>query len=165
MTALLVFFYYTKIQGNELTATKAFVTITVLKILQDALVALPNFVSKGIGMIISLKRIQKILDSEDVKPHAAAKKTTLKNCSFAYDKKITLTNISLELENSEFLAVVGPVGSGKSSLLLSILGELTMTAGKAEVCEDIAYTSSLDSWLLNTTFKENILMGRDFRQD
>ena len=40
-----------------------------------------------------------------------------------------------------------------------------MTAGKAEVCEDIAYTSSLDSWLLNTTFKENILMGRDFKED
>jgi len=39
------------------------------------------------------------------------------------NKKITLKNIHLNIKKNEFVAIIGDVGSGKSSLISSILGE------------------------------------------
>jgi len=46
----------------------------------------------------------------------------IKNLSFAYDKQIILENVSLSVEKKDFLAIIGPNGGGKSTLLKLILG-------------------------------------------
>jgi len=46
----------------------------------------------------------------------------IKNLSFAYDKQVILENISLSVEEKDFLAIIGPNGGGKSTLLKLILG-------------------------------------------
>jgi ABC-type multidrug transport system fused ATPase/permease subunit len=43
------------------------------------------------------------------------------------DHVVTLKNINLEVKQGELVAIVGPVGSGKSSLLLALLGEMEVT--------------------------------------
>jgi len=45
---------------------------------------------------------------------------TLKNVRVAYDSKVILQNISLEVKKGEFLGIVGPNGCGKSTLIKSI---------------------------------------------
>lgn len=50
------------------------------------------------------------------------------------------------------------VGSGKSSLLASVLGELHKTSGKVRVCGTTAYVAQT-SWIQNATIQENILFG------
>lgn len=63
-------------------------------------------------------------------------------CSFAWSKgengtsRAALKNVSLKVEPGSLVGVVGYVGSGKSSLLGGILGDLHLTSGNltCKVC-------------------------------
>jgi len=46
----------------------------------------------------------------------------IKNLTFSYDKQTVLENINLNIEDKDFLAIIGPNGGGKSTLLKAILG-------------------------------------------
>jgi len=46
----------------------------------------------------------------------------IKHLSFAYDKQMILEDINLSVEEKDFLAIIGPNGGGKSTLLKLILG-------------------------------------------
>ncbi|MBN2645800.1 MAG: ABC transporter ATP-binding protein [Desulfuromonadaceae bacterium] len=58
---------------------------------------------------------------------------SLNNVSFHYGERTILENIDLQLQEKEFLGVVGPNGGGKSTLLKLILGLLTPTSGEIRV--------------------------------
>lgn len=49
---------------------------------------------------------------------------TIKNLSYKYNKQNVLENINLTIKNDDFLAIIGPNGGGKSTLLKLILGLL-----------------------------------------
>lgn len=53
------------------------------------------------------------------------------------------------------------VGSGKSSILAAVLGEMNKVHGHVTMCGNIAYVSQT-AWIMNATLKENILFGRSF---
>uniref|UniRef100_A0A0V0J010 ABC-type xenobiotic transporter n=1 Tax=Solanum chacoense TaxID=4108 RepID=A0A0V0J010_SOLCH len=72
--------------------------------------------------------------------------------------QIVLKDINLEVRKGELSAIVGMVGSGKSSLLASILGELHKISGEVRVCGSTAYVAQT-SWIQNSTIQENILFG------
>jgi len=57
----------------------------------------------------------------------------IKNLSFAYDKQVILENISLNVEKKDFLAIIGPNGGGKSTLLKLILGINPLKTGSISV--------------------------------
>lgn len=57
----------------------------------------------------------------------------LKNVSFQYDYTQVLKNISLRVEEGDFLALLGPNGSGKSTLLKIILGLLKPMSGEIKL--------------------------------
>lgn len=69
-----------------------------------------------------------------------------------------LKNISLYLEKGQMLAVAGSTGSGKSSLLMMILGELVPSEGKVRHSGRISF-SPQTSWILPGTIRDNILFG------
>jgi ATP-binding cassette subfamily C (CFTR/MRP) protein 1 len=71
----------------------------------------------------------------------------------------TLMNINVEIEKGSLVAIVGAVGSGKSSLLNTILGEMYMEeGGSVSVRGSIAYCDQRP-WILNATIEDNILFG------
>ncbi|MGE7836974.1 metal ABC transporter ATP-binding protein [Viridibacillus arvi] len=72
----------------------------------------------------------------------------LKNVSFQYDYTQVLTNISLKVEQGDFLALLGPNGSGKSTMLKLILGLMKPTSGQIELFGQPA-----------NTFKKRELIG------
>jgi len=57
----------------------------------------------------------------------------IENLSFAYDKQIILENINLKVEEKDFLAIIGPNGGGKSTLLKLILGMNPLKIGSISV--------------------------------
>jgi len=57
----------------------------------------------------------------------------IQDLSFAYEKDLILENINLSVEEKDFLAVIGPNGGGKSTLLKLILGINTLDKGKITV--------------------------------
>ncbi|XP_038069146.1 ATP-binding cassette sub-family C member 9-like isoform X2 [Patiria miniata] len=74
-----------------------------------------------------------------------------------------LTDIDVEIPKGKLTMVVGSVGSGKSSLLASMLGEMTTVSGRVQVGENetIAYAGQ-KAWLLNATMRDNILFAEKY---
>lgn len=68
-----------------------------------------------------------------------------------------LDHISLELGTSEMVACIGPVGSGKTSLLLAIAGELRRIDGSSATRGRIAFCAQ-DPWIVNATLRANVLL-------
>ncbi|CAF5066806.1 unnamed protein product, partial [Rotaria sp. Silwood1] len=60
--------------------------------------------------------------------------------------------------------VVGATGSGKSSLLAAILGEMSLVQGSSKIYGKIAYVSQI-SWIFSGTIRENILFCKDFDKE
>jgi ABC-type multidrug transport system fused ATPase/permease subunit len=53
------------------------------------------------------------------------------NGTFAWESEtVTLRDVDVKISDGSLVAIVGPVGAGKSSLLSAILGELNMLSGK-----------------------------------
>lgn len=73
----------------------------------------------------------------------------------------TLVDINMQVKRGSLVAVVGPVGCGKSSLLNCMIGELLYQSGRIHVNGNIAYCDQ-KVWIMNATVKDNILFGRDF---
>ncbi|KAK0168435.1 hypothetical protein PV327_002235 [Microctonus hyperodae] len=79
------------------------------------------------------------------------------------DREDTLHSINIKIEPGQLVAIVGPVGSGKSSLMNVILKELTLSRGKMSSPDKIAYASQ-DPWLFSSSVVQNILFGRPMDQ-
>eukprot|EP00935_MAST-01C_sp_MAST-1C-sp1_P001881 g1881.t1 len=69
-----------------------------------------------------------------------------------------LDDIDVSLPTGSLVAIVGPVGSGKSSLLSAFINEIPQDSGRAEVRGDVAYCSQ-QPWIQNATVRDNILFG------
>ncbi|XP_057328153.1 probable multidrug resistance-associated protein lethal(2)03659 [Microplitis mediator] len=71
----------------------------------------------------------------------------------------TLKGINIHIEPGQLVAVVGQVGSGKTSLLNAILKELPAHTGSVDVGGKVAYASQ-EPWLFPGSVRQNILFGR-----
>ncbi|KOC62298.1 Multidrug resistance-associated protein 4 [Habropoda laboriosa] len=96
----------------------------------------------------------------------------------------TLCNVSMKIQGGELCALVGSVGSGKSSILQLILKELPLGAGRLKLhCKPfkdnvynkqkymidtpnlrISYASQ-EAWLFSGTVRDNILFGQPYDKD
>lgn len=73
----------------------------------------------------------------------------------------TLENLNLQVEKGKLYAVIGMVGSGKSSLLSMILGEISLVEGEIRVNGSVSYASQ-EIWVFSSTVRQNILFGQDY---
>ncbi|CAG2104722.1 unnamed protein product, partial [Medioppia subpectinata] len=76
----------------------------------------------------------------------------------------TLRNISLSVKPGELLAVVGSVGSGKSSLLMAILNEISLVSGQVVVRGRVSYAPQ-ESWAFIASVRQNILFGSQYNEE
>jgi len=64
-----------------------------------------------------------------------SKVITLANAQIYQQEKLILKNVWFDLEETEFAYLIGKTGSGKSSLLKTLYGELPLAEGEGHVCE------------------------------
>uniref|UniRef100_A0A8C2G665 Si:ch211-221f10.2 n=1 Tax=Cyprinus carpio TaxID=7962 RepID=A0A8C2G665_CYPCA len=76
----------------------------------------------------------------------------------------TLHRIDLRIRKGALLGVCGGVGSGKSSLLSALLGQMTLLGGSVAVNGDFAYVAQ-QAWILNDSLRENILFGKKYIEE
>ncbi len=58
--------------------------------------------------------------------------------------------------------VVGPVGSGKSAFLYTLLGEMAVKSGKFKSLKPVTAFAAQTAWIQNATIQDNILCGIPF---
>ncbi|MBD5388048.1 ABC transporter ATP-binding protein [bacterium] len=127
----------------------------------------------------SLTRVKEVFEAEEVivqKENAKELKRfeheiVLENVGFTYGKKPTLQNIDLRIEKGKFVALVGPSGGGKSTIVNLIprfydpvSGRITIDGTDIADCriDDLRHLSALvsqDTVLFNDTLYNNILIG------
>ncbi|XP_049441856.1 ATP-binding cassette sub-family C member 5 [Epinephelus fuscoguttatus] len=76
----------------------------------------------------------------------------------------TLHRIDQHIKRGSLVGICGGVGSGKSSLLSALLGQMTLLDGNVAVNGGFAYVAQ-QAWILNDSLKENILFGNEYDRD
>ncbi|QRW24039.1 ABC transporter transmembrane region [Rhizoctonia solani] len=80
------------------------------------------------------------------------------------DVSFRVADISLNIPRGSIVGIAGPVGSGKSSLLLGLLGEMPQTRGRVSFGGKTAYCSQM-AWIQNATLRDNIIFGRPWDEE
>ena len=75
-----------------------------------------------------------------------------------------LKNINFACRPGELVIVVGPVGSGKTSLLQAILSELRVREGSIQVNGRLSYASQ-EAWVFAGSVRENILFDSEYDEE
>ncbi|XP_005176236.1 multidrug resistance-associated protein 1 isoform X1 [Musca domestica] len=169
LVSLVTFATYVLIdENNVLDATKTFVSLSLFNILRFPLTMLPMLISNLVQTQVSVSRINKFMNSEELDPNNVQhdpKKPhplSIENGTFSWgDGEITLKNINMHVKKNTLCAIVGTVGSGKSSVVQAYLGEMEKISGTVNTVGSIAYVPQ-QAWIQNSTLRDNILFGKPY---
>uniref|UniRef100_A0A669EUD9 Multidrug resistance-associated protein 4 n=1 Tax=Oreochromis niloticus TaxID=8128 RepID=A0A669EUD9_ORENI len=158
--------------GNTLSASRVFMAVSLYGAVRLTITLFfPCAIEKVSESLISIERIKQFLLLDEVAPqHLGLPVAEKKDCMVKIQDLIcywnktlespTLQNVSFAVRSEQLLAVIGPVGAGKSSLLSAILGELSQESGVIKVKGELTYTSQ-QPWILPGTIRSNILFGKE----
>lgn len=156
--------------GNTPQAYYVFVVTSFYNVLRQPLVFhIPQAISSLAETSVSVKRIEDFLLVEEINGVSKKVNYDVKTIGvFFHDVSVkwnltgedVLSNINFNARKNELTAIVGPVGSGKSTLFQVILKELPIAKGTLDVNGTISYASQ-EPWLFSGTIKENILFGEE----
>uniref|UniRef100_A0A672GC19 ATP-binding cassette, sub-family C (CFTR/MRP), member 10 n=1 Tax=Salarias fasciatus TaxID=181472 RepID=A0A672GC19_SALFA len=142
--------------GHQLTAAKVFTTLALVGMLIIPLNSFPWVLNGVLEAKVSLERIQRFfsLPSRDLQAHYGPGRTRVGPAG-----TVTVSGFQGSL-----VVLVGKVGSGKSSLLAAITGELSRTSGVLYVADRDRGVglASQEPWIQHASVRENILFGREY---
>ncbi|XP_076435453.1 ATP-binding cassette sub-family C member 4-like isoform X2 [Babylonia areolata] len=163
--------------GGHMTPEKVFVAIAVYQAIRVPITVFIPFAVQTISEFrICCERVQNFLLLEELdQTQAAVEKSNLRpkpeDCGVVIDnltakwnpevEQNTLEQISATVKAGQLLAVIGPVGAGKSSLLMAILGELLASSGSVSIKGKVAYVSQ-QAWIFSGSLRQNILFGQPY---
>uniref|UniRef100_A0A4W2CYB0 Uncharacterized protein n=1 Tax=Bos indicus x Bos taurus TaxID=30522 RepID=A0A4W2CYB0_BOBOX len=171
---IFVTFITNDLLDNLITASQVFLVVTLFEALRfSSTLYFPMAVEKVSEAIVSIRRIENFLLLDEIPqlnpqlPSDGETIVDMNNFTASWDKKSgtpTLQDLFFTARPGELLAVVGPVGAGKSSLLSAVLGELPSSQGQVSVHGRIAYVSQ-QPWMFSGTVRSNILFGKKYEED
>ncbi|KAJ2042756.1 hypothetical protein H4S04_007127, partial [Coemansia sp. S16] len=180
----LIYSVFDGVSHGPLTARLIFVSLALFNLLRFPLVMFPTMLTSVINANVALGRIHKLLTSDELDSESVTKLESVRRYnrgpsaqegpgnndkdvavqvtdgSFRWSSKdlVQLDNINFSTQSSEHLAIVGRVGSGKSSLLSALLGDMRKEKGNVVLCGHVAYVPQ-QPWIMNATLRSNVLFG------
>uniref|UniRef100_A0A8C0TZP7 Multidrug resistance-associated protein 1-like n=1 Tax=Canis lupus familiaris TaxID=9615 RepID=A0A8C0TZP7_CANLF len=150
--------YFLLDEGNILTATKVFTSMSLFNILRLPLFDLPVVISAVVQTRISLDRLEDFLNTEELLPQNIETNYVGGQTSYIISFLFLSYSLNIKIPEGALVAVVGQVGSGKSSVLSAILGEMEKLTGVVQRKGSVAYVAQ-QAWIQNCILQENILFG------
>ncbi|XP_043334064.1 ATP-binding cassette sub-family C member 4-like isoform X7 [Cervus canadensis] len=171
---LFVTFVANDILDNLITASQVFVVVMLFEALRfTSTLYFPMAIEKVSEAVVSIQRIKNFLLLDEISqcypqlPSVGEMIVDVQDFTAFWEKESgtpTLQGLSFTVRPGELLAVIGPVGTGKSSLLSAVLGELPPSQGKVSVHGRIAYVSQ-QPWVFSGTVRSNILFGKKYEKE
>ncbi|KAM0878477.1 hypothetical protein ACQ4PT_034840 [Festuca glaucescens] len=157
--------------GIPLESGKVLSALATFRVLQEPIYNLPDTISMMIQTKVSLDRIASFLCLEELPMDAVQRLPSgnsdvaieVSNGCFSWDASAempTLKDLNFQAQQGMRVAVCGTVGSGKSSLLSCILGEMPKLSGEVTTCGTMAYVSQ-SAWIQRGKIQDNILFGKE----
>ncbi|XP_055785728.1 ATP-binding cassette sub-family C member 4-like [Salvelinus fontinalis] len=158
--------------GNTISASRVFVTVSLYSAVRlTVTLFFPSAVEKLAETRISVRRIKTFLLLDEIvksnhgflQEEKQEPSVEIQDLICYWDKSQdapSLQNLSLTVKSEQLVAVIGPVGAGKSSLLSAILGELPHDKGVLKVKGQLTYASQ-QPWVFPGTIRSNILFGKE----
>ncbi|WJX31534.1 Canalicular multispecific organic anion transporter 2 [Trifolium repens] len=161
--------------GIPLESGKILSALATFRILQMPIFSLPDTISVIAETKVSVDRIAAFLRLDDLQADVVEKlprsssdiAIEIEDGNFTWDLSsvnTTLKNINLKVFHGMRVAVCGTVGSGKSSLLTCIIGEMPKLSGTLKVCGTKAYVAQ-SPWIQSGKIEENILFGSEMDRE
>ncbi|CAH8381533.1 unnamed protein product [Eruca vesicaria subsp. sativa] len=161
--------------GIPLESGKILSALATFRILQEPIYNLPETISMVVQTKVSLDRIASYLCLDNLQPDVVETlpqgssdiAVEVTNSTLSWDvssENPTLKDINLKVLPGMKVAVCGTVGSGKSSLLSSILGEVPKISGNVKVCGTKAYVAQ-SPWIQSGKIEDNILFGKPMERE
>lgn len=159
--------------GKDIDMALIFTAISIFSIMEMHFGGMSRFISRLINISVSSHRIIRFLKSDIVEKNLNIKKDLdfalkIQNLSFRYNKESPklFDRFDLNLKPGQSLAVIGPVGGGKSTLLNLLLGELHPQEGSLvfDRTTSMGYVPQ-DAYIINSSLRENIVFGSSNNQE
>lgn len=158
------------LMGIPLESGKVLSALATFRVLQEPIYSLPDTISMVIQTKVSLDRIASFLCLEELPTDAVQRLPSgisdvaieVSNGCFSWEASPevpTLKDLNFQARQGMRVAVCGTVGSGKSSLLSCILGEIPKLSGEVKTCGTTAYVSQ-SAWIQSGKIQDNILFGK-----
>jgi ABC-type multidrug transport system fused ATPase/permease subunit len=161
--------------NTPLTAGTVLSALATFRILQEPIYNLPELISMTAQTKVSIDRIQNFIGEEDQKKLLQYHTSAESNIAIEFeageytwetgDEKSKRPTIKImekmNIMKGYKVAICGPVGSGKSSLLSSIIGEIPRISGAGiKIYGTKAYVPQ-SAWIQTGTIRENVLFGKE----
>ncbi|KAJ7612577.1 P-loop containing nucleoside triphosphate hydrolase protein, partial [Roridomyces roridus] len=176
---------YTLVMKQPLNASKVFSTMAIFDTLRESISQITDWLNPLVTAKVSMDRINEfltkteLLDAFDEKavPSVEEEQIGFRNATFTWSKEIDGTrNFRLTIKGKVIFQrgrvnlVIGPTGSGKTSLLMALLGEMHWLPSSPESWFNIPRTGGIayaaqESWILNETIRENITFDTPFDEE
>ncbi|KAL2398676.1 ABC transporter 7 [Exophiala dermatitidis] len=192
------FFIYTKIEKRPLVPSVAFPALSMFSLLRVPLDQLADMVAHVQESKVSVDRVEKFLEEEETEKYIQLRQSrrfsvpctriALEDATLTWGTagpdgpdSFRLININVDFEIGKLSVIAGPTGSGKTSLLMALLGEMQLVHGHVYIpggyarqelrpdpstglTDSVAYCAQ-QAWLVNATIKENILFASPYDED
>ncbi|KAK8465074.1 hypothetical protein PHAVU_010G140600 [Phaseolus vulgaris] len=158
-----------------LDAGTIFTVLATLRSMGEPVILIPEALAVLIQVKVSFDRLNTFLLDDEIKGDDFGR-TSKDSCrkgveilagSFSWDQQqslpLTLREVNIEIKWEQTVAVCGPVGAGKTSLLHAILGEIPKISGTVIVGGTLAYVSQIP-WIQSGTIRDNVLYGKPMDQ-
>jgi ABC-type multidrug transport system fused ATPase/permease subunit len=125
-----------------------------------------RFASKNIDSFMRsaiLQEQQSLSSTDSLNYHQQKGRIIMSDASFSWNNDHPcLSSLNIIIEPGTFVGIIGPVGSGKSSLFNAILGEMNIVNGQLNTNDSSFGYANQSSWIFADTLRNNILLGRSF---